>query len=127
MKNFDTETIDYIENNNLIGIKAGNERPNFLNIWMVTINNRVFARLWGFAEKSWYNTFLKDPNGEIKCGEKVIKITAAIPQDIKFLDKEINEAYLKKYDSGDNSFYAHGIIKEEHVAKTMEFIALKNT
>ncbi|WP_409415987.1 DUF2255 family protein [Flavobacterium sp. PS2] len=124
MKNFDTETIDFIENNNLIGIKAGNERPDFLNIWMVTFDNRIFARSWGFAERSWYNTFLKDADGEIKCGERVIKISAVIPKDIALLNKKINEAYLKKYDSGDNSFYAHGIIKEEHIAKTMEFIVL---
>ncbi|OUL63073.1 DUF2255 family protein [Flavobacterium sp. AJR] len=124
MKNFDTETIDFIENNNLIGIKAGNERLNFLNIWMVTVDNRIFARSWGFAERSWYNTFLKDADGEIKCRERVIKISAVIPKDIALLNKKINEAYLKKYDSGNNSFYAHGIIKEEHIAKTMEFIVL---
>jgi hypothetical protein len=52
--------LDYIKTNNLIGIKAGENRSAFLEIWMVTVNDRVFARSWGLAEKSWYNSFLQD-------------------------------------------------------------------
>lgn len=122
---FEQQTIDFINTHNLIGIKAGNERPDFLNIWMVTIDNRVFARSWGLAERSWYNTFLDNNTGEILCGEKIIQVQALIPSDIDQLNHRISEAYLKKYDSGQNSFYAHGIIKDQHVEKTMEFIAAK--
>lgn len=118
--------IQYINSHNLIGIKAGKERETFLEIWMVTVENRIFARSWGFAEKSWYNTFLKDNLGEIKCGETIYKIEARIPEDLSELEEEINQAYLDKYDSGENSFYANGIIKEKHVAKTMEFVILNN-
>ncbi|SEH48302.1 DUF2255 family protein [Epilithonimonas hominis] len=118
--------IQYINSHNLIGIKAGKERETFLEIWMVTVENRIFARSWGFAEKSWYNTFLKDNLGEIKCGETIYKIEARIPEDLSELEEEINQAYLDKYDSGENSFYAKGIIEEKHVAKTMEFVILND-
>ena len=118
--------IQYINSHNLIGIKAGKERETFLEIWMVTVENRIFARSWGFAEKSWYNTFLKDNLGEIKCGETIYKIEARIPEDLSELEQEINQAYLDKYDSGENSFYAKGIIEEKHVAKTMEFVILND-
>ncbi len=118
--------IQHINSHNLIGIKAGKERESFLEIWMVTVENRIFARSWGFAEKSWYNTFLKDNLGEIKCGETIYAIEARIPEDLSELEQEINQAYLDKYDSGENSFYAKGIIEEKHVAKTMEFIILNN-
>ena len=118
--------LQYINSHNLIGIKAGKERETFLEIWMVTVENRIFARSWGFAEKSWYNTFLKDNLGEIKCGETIYKIEARIPEDLSELEEEINQAYLDKYDSGENSFYAKGIIEEKHVAKTMEFVILND-
>ncbi len=118
--------IQYINSHNLIGIKAGKERETFLEIWMVTVENRIFARSWGFAEKSWYNTFLKDNLGEIKCGETIYKIEARIPEDLSELEGKINQAYLDKYDFGENSFYAKGIIEEKHVAKTMEFLILNN-
>lgn len=116
--------IDYINTNNLIGIKAGREREHFLNIWMVAVQNRICARSWGLAERSWYNTFLKDHNGEIKCGEEIIKIKVIIPADIEEINPLISDAYLKKYDEGKNSFYAKGIIKDEHLAKTMEIIPI---
>ncbi len=118
--------IQYIDSHNLIGIKAGKERESFLEIWMVIVENRIFARSWGFAERSWYNTFLKDNLGEIKCGETIYKIEAKIPSDLADIENKINQAYLEKYDSGDNSFYAKGITEKEHVEKTMEFVILDN-
>ncbi len=117
--------IEYINNNNLIGIKAGHSRPDFLNIWMVVVEDRIFARSWGFAEKSWYNTFSKDPQGQIKCGDDIFPVTATIPDDIESITEKINLAYLSKYNKGHNIKYARGIIKEEHVQKTMEFILVR--
>ena len=118
-------TLDYIRNNTIIGIKAGHQRPEFLEIWMVVVQNRIFARSWGLAERSWYHTFLKDSAGEIQCGETIYPIKAIIPEDISDLTEEINEAYLTKYNSDHNIKYSKGIIQEKHVAKTMEFIILE--
>ncbi|UKB77585.1 DUF2255 family protein [Chryseobacterium sp. MEBOG07] len=116
--------LDYINNNNIIGIKAGLQRPDFLEIWMVVVQNRIFARSWGLAERSWYNTFLKDSTGKILCGETIHTIKAAIPEDINDLTEEINQAYLNKYNTGHNIQYSQGIVQEKHAAKTMEFIIL---
>ena len=122
MKN--KNAIDCISSNNLIGLKAGKERKTFLEIWMVVIDDRIFARSWGFAEKSWYNTFLTDPFGQIKCGEITFNIKATIPNDIKELTNRINQAYIDKYNFGRNIEYVEGIIQQQHVDKTMEFMIL---
>lgn len=114
--------LDYIQNNTIIGIKAGHQRPEFLEIWMVAVQNRIFARSWGLAERSWYNAFLENSEGEIQCGETIYSIKAIIPEDISNLTEEINEAYLTKYNSDHNIKYSKGIIQEKHIAKTMEFI-----
>ncbi|WPO88918.1 DUF2255 family protein [Chryseobacterium sp. HR92] len=114
----------YIKTNTIIGIKAGQKRSEFLEIWMVVVQDRVFARSWGLAERSWYNTFLENPDGEIQCGETIYPIKALIPQDINDLTEEINEAYLTKYNTSHNIPYSQGIIQEKHIAKTMEFIIL---
>lgn len=116
--------LNYIQNNTIIGVKAGLQRPEFLEIWMVVVQNRIFARSWGLAERSWYNTFLEKPEGEIQCGETIYSIKALIPQDINDLTEEINEAYLTKYNTGHNIPYSQGIIQEKHVARTMEFVVL---
>ncbi|RXM38945.1 DUF2255 domain-containing protein [Chryseobacterium sp. CH21] len=117
--------LNYIQNNTIIGIKAGHQRPGFLEIWMVVVQNRIFARSWGLAERSWYNAFLEDSAGKIQCGETIYPIKAIIPEDINKLTDEINQAYLTKYNSGHNIQYSQGIIQEKHVTKTMEFIILK--
>lgn len=121
---FNGQTLDYIKTHNHIGIRAGEERPGFLEIWMVVVNKRVFARSWGLAEKSWFNTFLKNDTGAIKCGELVIPVLGRIPDDRPQLDELINKAYLDKYDYGRNSYYAQGIIKPAHMERTMEFLPL---
>lgn len=116
--------LDYIQNHTIIGIKAGHQRPEFLEIWMIVVQNRIFARSWGLAERSWYNTFLDNSVGEIQCGETIYPIKAIIAEDISDLTEEINQAYLTKYNSEHNIRYSQGIIQEKHVAKTMEFIIL---
>ena len=115
------QAINFIKNNNRIGIKAGKERPGFLEIWMVIVDGRIFARSWGLAERSWYNAFLNNPNGEIECGEKVIAIKASIPKDLADLTEHINKAYKDKYPSERNKKYVDGIIQYKHVERTMEF------
>ncbi|STC98105.1 Uncharacterized protein conserved in bacteria (DUF2255) [Chryseobacterium carnipullorum] len=89
---------------------------------MVIVNDRIFARSWGLAEKSWYHTFLQDPIGQIKCGKEIFNIKAVVPDDITDLTPEINTAYLTKYNTGSNLRYSQGIIQQKHVEKTMEFI-----
>ena len=114
--------INYIKNNNLIGIKAGLQRHEFLDIWMVVVEDRIFARSWGFAEKSWYNSFLQNPVGQIKCGDNIFHIKAFVPADNDLITEKINSTYLSKYNSGHNIEYAKGIVAEEHSNKNMEFI-----
>lgn len=116
------EVLDYIKKNNLIGIKAGIERPDFLDIWMVVVQGRIFARSWGLAERSWYNSFLKNPIGQIKCGTILYPIWATAVDDSPELTAAINQAYLAKYNQDYNSVYVQSIIAEKHVAKTMEFM-----
>lgn len=123
MAKFNTSAIDYIKNNNLTGVRAGKDREKFLEIWMVTVRGRIFARSWGFSEKSWYHTFLSGAEGAIKCGEEIVPVKGIVPDDIDLLTPEINQAYLTQYDTGgDNSFYAKGIIEPEHIKYTMEFV-----
>lgn len=118
--------IAYINSNNLIGIKAGFDRPNFLDIWMVVVDNRIFARSWGFAEKSWFIRFLQNPLGHIKCGNDVYLIKAFVPSDNDLITEKINMAYLTKYNSGYNIAYAEGIVRKEHVNRAMEFIIVED-
>jgi len=117
-----SKALEYIKTNSIIGIKAGNQRPDFLEIWMVVVRDRIFARSWGLAERSWYHSFVKDPMGQIQCGDTIYTIKAIIPSDINELTDEINQAYLTKYNTGQNIRYSKGIIRQKHIDHTMELI-----
>lgn len=122
MKTNTEKALHFIKHNNLIGLRAGTQRQTFLDIWMVVVEGRIFARSWGLAERSWYNTFLEEPIGAIKCNEDIFPIQAVIPNDNELLKEKINLAYLTKYNSEHNIPYAKGIIADQHVERTMEFI-----
>ena len=48
---FPVDFYEYLKNNTLIEIKGGIEREKFIQIWMVEVNNRIFARSWKKSEK----------------------------------------------------------------------------
>lgn len=122
MSLFPPEILSEIERRSLIGIKAGTTRPDFLDIWMVVVDGRVFARSWGLSARSWYTSFLADKNGAIRIGEEAVPVQARAIAPEDPLQARISAAYLAKYDRGENSFYAQGITQPQHVAQTMEFL-----
>jgi hypothetical protein len=117
---------NYLKENTLIGIKGGKTRESFLNIWMVEVNRRVFARSWSKSERSWFTEFLNSKEGQIKVGEKVINVTGKKLTNEPELMESINKAYLKKYNQTENLFYAKGITKPEYEEYTMEFFYLES-
>lgn len=116
------DIISYINSNNLVGIRGGSKPRDFLNIWMVVVAGRIFARSWSMSERSWYTAFLAEETGAIKCGETEVAVRGIIPADIETLGPMINQAYLQKYTSEHNRPYARGIVQPEHMAKTLELI-----
>lgn len=118
---FPSDFYDYLNTHSLIGIKGGREREGFLNIWMVRVNDRCFSRSWNKSEKSWFTEFINSGIGQIKYGETIINVRGKqLPPDDP-LQKDINMAYLKKYNQPENLFYSEGITQPEYSEYTMEF------
>ncbi|EMR02268.1 DUF2255 family protein [Cesiribacter andamanensis] len=121
---FPEHILAHINTHTLCGIRAGTEPRAFLNIWMVVVENRVFARSWGLSERSWYGAFLQQGVGAIQCGEKEVPVLGRIPADLEPLGEKINQAYLQKYTSEHNRPYAQGITQPDHMARTLELLPL---
>lgn len=49
---FPNDFYQYLSENTLVGIKAGNEHERFIDIWGVEVNTRIFARTWSKSENS---------------------------------------------------------------------------
>lgn len=118
---FPEEFYRYLQEHTLVGIRGGRDRHTFLDIWMVAVDGRVFARTWGKARRSWYTAFLDTGVGEIKYGEAVIAVTGRHIDADPELTRRINDAYLTRFDQEENRPYAEGITQPEYYDFTMEF------
>lgn len=118
---FPADFYQYMRTHTRTGIKGGRERNTFLEIWMVEVDGRVFARSWDKSARSWFTAFIDTGVGEIQYGEKVVRVTGKKLIDEPQTTELINEAYLQKYDQPENRFYSEGITQPEYADYTMEF------
>ena len=92
-----------------------------MEIWVVNVNKRVFARSWNKSARSWFTSFLETGVGQLKYGEKVIDVKGKKLASVEPIQQEINKAYLKRYNQKENVFYSEGITQPEYLDYTMEF------
>lgn len=124
---FPIDFYSHLRDHNYTEIKGGIERDSFLEIWVVKVNNRVFARSWNKSAKSWFTAFLETGIGQLKYGEKVIDVKGKKLGPAELIQEEINQAYLKRYNQKENIFYSEGITQPEYLDYTMEFFYSENT
>lgn len=122
---FPSSFYKHLQQNTLTGIKGGTSRTGFLNIWMVEVEGRVFARSWGKSERSWFTALQQEGVGEIQYGYQVLPIVGKICTDPE-INKKINAAYLKRYSTPENKVYAKAITQPEYANYTMELIFTGN-
>lgn len=93
----------------------------FVDISIIEAQGRFFVRQYKFAENSWYSAFIKEPNGEMKCGDTIIPIKGVKPKDLDKVNKSVTRAFWKKYP------LIYGLMKlgfntKKHEASTLELI-----
>ncbi len=119
---FPRDFYEHLISHTLTGIKGGPERETFLEIWMVEVNQRVFARSWNKSAHSWFTAFEQHGKGQIEYGNRIIDVRGKKLVDDPELSELINQAYMKKYHQKENLFYARGITQPEYEDYTMEFL-----
>lgn len=121
---FPVDFVACVNRSSLVGVSAGAGRSAPLQIWVVAVESRLFARSWGLSERSWYSAFLNGSHGFLECEGRRIPVVGRRPHDFEAISRLIDAEYLRKYDRGENSKYARGILTHEHVLRTLEFIPL---
>jgi len=118
---FPIDLLEYLPTNTLIKIKGGSKPRSFLEIWMVSVGGRLFARTWQKSKRSWYTAFLEEGVGQIQYGDKVINVLGKKVDKDEDIIKLIDQAYLDKYTQKGSVEYAKGITQKEYQDYTMEF------
>lgn len=115
--------IKYLSTNNLIGIKGGTSRPAFLDIWMVSVGSRIFARSWGMSNRSWFTEFVGQGVGQLKFGTQIIDVKG-LPLSDEKMNGLVSLAYKAKYTQEENIPYVNQITELKYNDFTMEFFTL---
>lgn len=118
-----TEWIKAAESTRIAQIKVG-DHPRFTNIWVVTINGRVFCRNSTGKQGGWFMTLLNNPNATIKLNNTEFQVTGKKPLDLNVVVPSINKAYKTKYGKGINmdTIMAYQFIRKKYWDKTIELI-----
>lgn len=106
-KGFPKATLAKIDKERILGIRAGtNSDHKIIGIWVVTVNGRVFVRSWSKKPRSWWRTFLEDPNGTIYVAgsKRGIKVRAVQVKN-KALNDLVTKAYKEKYNKPGDLHY----------------------
>ena len=125
MKKFSKAFLKCISETQITSVRAGKDREKFTGIWMVVVEDRIFARSYNLSERSWFTALSSGDIGDIKCGKEIIPVKGGKPKDIKQLTDAINKAYEKKYlVKTYNKKWVDGLAEPGRVARTMEFIPI---
>lgn len=118
---FPEDFYTHLVQHTLTGIKGGKDRTTFLNIWMVNVEGRIFARSWGKSERSWFTAMQQQKEGQIKYGDTVIDVHGEVCKDPQ-VNEKVDAAYRARYNTPENTPYAIAITQPGYADYTMEFL-----
>jgi len=119
---FDTSTLSRIRKEKILGIRAGTESIHrVIGIWVVVVEGRVFARSWSLKPRSWWRTFLENPQGSLFIGEQEFVIRAIQTRSERLKDL-VSQAYKEKYNTPGSIQYVKEMSRKRSRDTTTEFV-----
>src|SRR6267143_1033288 len=94
-RRFSEPLLAALRDGKILRIRAG-ARHRFIGIWGVVVESRIFVRSWSIKARSWYRTFLKDPDGFIQLDNRAIPVRAVRTRSAR-LKAAVDRGYLRKY------------------------------
>ncbi|MGH1463022.1 MAG: DUF2255 family protein [Neptuniibacter sp.] len=107
----------------VVGIRT-DDFHEFLKMWVINVDGRLFARSWNKSSKSWYWAFKKAGCGIMLVDKDEYLVKAIIPSDDENLHLAINNAYKSRYGSGEASSIAKSMQDRSRWPMTIEFMIL---
>src|SRR2546423_7729224 len=81
----------------ILGVRAGTEH-RYTGVWVVVVDDRIFARSWSDKPAGWFRAFKKEPKGTIQIGKLEITVQAKVPRSAHIRDA-VTAAFGEKYNT----------------------------
>lgn len=104
----------------IIGVRAGSEHA-YTGVWVVVVDERVFARSWSDKPTGWFRAFKKEPKGSVQVGEREIRVQGKTVRSAKMRDA-VTATFAEKYPTKGSRKWVEGFAEPERVVNTLEFI-----
>ena len=103
----------------IMGVRAGTEH-RYTGVWVVVVDNKIFARSWSDKPTGWFRAFKKEPTGTIQLGEREIPVLAKPVRSTRLRDA-VTLAFAEKYNTKGSRKWVEGFAEPERVLTTLEF------
>ena len=104
----------------IMGVRAGTEH-RYTGVWVVVVDDRIFARSWSDKPTGWFRAFKKEPSGTIQLGEREIPVRAKPVRSARLRDA-VTVAFAEKYNTKGSRKWVEGFAEPERVLTTLEFV-----
>jgi hypothetical protein len=121
-RSFSRPMLAAIGDSKILRLRAGARSDHrFIGIWAVVVDGRVFVRSWTLRPGGRYRTFLEDPIGTIRVGDKEIRVRAIRARSSRIRDA-VDRAYAEKYSTPGAVKYVRGFRAPRRREATMELV-----
>jgi len=120
-RRFPAAVLAALRDGKALSIRAGIRPHRFIGIWVVVVDGRVFVRSWSLKRRSWWRTFLEEPQGSIQVAGRTIPVRAVRTRSEQVKDA-VDRGYLEKYGTGGSLKYARDLGSAKSRATTTELV-----
>lgn len=117
---FSDAIVEAARNAKILGVRAGTEH-RYTGVWVVVVNDRVFARSWYDKPTGWFRAFKKEPNGTIQIGKLEIPVRSKPVRSVRIRDA-VTVAFAEKYNTKGSQVWVKGFAEPARVLTTLEFV-----
>ena len=117
---FKADIVEALRKAKILGVRAGAEHRH-TGVWVVVVDDRVFARSWSDKPTGWFRAFKKEPAGTLQVGEREISVQGKVVRGARVLDA-VTAAFAEKYNTKGSQKWVEGFAEPERVVNTIEFV-----
>jgi len=117
---FKADIVEALRKAKILGVRAGAEH-RYTGVWVVVVDNRVFARSWSDKPTGWFRAFKKEPAGTLQVGAREIAVQGKVVRGARVL-AAVTAAFAEKYNTKGSQKWVEGFAEPERVANTIEFV-----
>lgn len=119
-KTFTDDEIEALRKAKILGVRSGTTH-RYTGVWVVVVDDRVFARSWYDKPTGWFQAFRKEPAGTIQAGDLEIAVRAKVVRSARIRDA-VTAAYREKYPTKGSKKWVDGFAEPSRLLTTMEFV-----